>query len=80
MPEQGRLWEAVYLSQPTVSAHIAALEQAVGTRPFDRLGIKQVFAQGQGARARDLFADVAARRNLSPPVRRFREFLHTQRS
>jgi DNA-binding transcriptional LysR family regulator len=33
-----RAGEAIYLTQPTVSGHIAALEQTVGLRLFDRLG------------------------------------------
>lgn len=35
-----RAAEAVYLTQPTVSGHIASLEQALGLRLFDRLGRK----------------------------------------
>jgi DNA-binding transcriptional LysR family regulator len=33
-----RAGEALYLSQPTVSAHVAALEEELGTLLFDRLG------------------------------------------
>ncbi len=34
--------EALFLSQPTVTAHIQALEKALGTRLFDRLGRRVV--------------------------------------
>jgi DNA-binding transcriptional LysR family regulator len=42
--------------------------------------IKEVMVQGQGALERDFFAVVPAGRDLSPPARRFLEFLQTQRS
>jgi DNA-binding transcriptional LysR family regulator len=75
-----RAGETVSRPQPTVSGHIASLEQTAGLRPLDLLGIQQVIVQRQKVLERDFFAVVAARRNLSPPARRFREFLHTQRS
>ena len=43
-------------------------------------GIKEVRVQGQGAIERAFFAVVPAGRDLSPPARRFLEFLQTQRS
>ncbi len=43
-------------------------------------GIKEVHVQGQGAIERAFFAVVPAGRDLSPPARRFLEFLQTQRS
>jgi DNA-binding transcriptional LysR family regulator len=43
-------------------------------------GIKEVRVQGQGAIERAFFAVVPTGRDLSPPARRFLEFLQTQRS
>jgi DNA-binding transcriptional LysR family regulator len=43
-------------------------------------GIKEVRVQGQGAMERAFFVVVPAGRDLSPPARRFLEFLQTQRS
>ncbi len=43
-------------------------------------GIKEVRIHGQGAMERAFFAVVPAGRDLSPPARRFLEFLQTQRS
>jgi DNA-binding transcriptional LysR family regulator len=41
-----RAGEAVYLTQPTVSGHIASLEQSVGLRLFDRLGRRVALTSG----------------------------------
>jgi DNA-binding transcriptional LysR family regulator len=41
-----RAGEAVYLTQPTVSGHIASLEQSVGLKLFDRLGRRVVLTNG----------------------------------
>jgi DNA-binding transcriptional LysR family regulator len=41
-----RAGEAVYLTQPTVSGHIASLEQGVGLRLFDRLGRRVALTNG----------------------------------
>jgi DNA-binding transcriptional LysR family regulator len=41
-----RAGEAVYLTQPTISGHIAALEQAVGLKLFDRLGRRVALTNG----------------------------------
>lgn len=41
-----RAGEAVYLTQPTVSGHIASLEQEVGLRLFDRLGRRVALTNG----------------------------------
>ena len=41
-----RAGEAVYLTQPTVSGHIASLEQAVGLKLFDRLGRRVALTTG----------------------------------
>jgi DNA-binding transcriptional LysR family regulator len=41
-----RAGEAVYLTQPTVSGHIASLEQQVGLRLFDRLGRRVALTNG----------------------------------
>jgi DNA-binding transcriptional LysR family regulator len=41
-----RAGEAVYLTQPTVSGHIAFLEQSVGLRLFDRLGRRVALTSG----------------------------------
>lgn len=38
--------EAVYLTQPTVSGHIASLEKQVGLKLFDRLGRRVALTQG----------------------------------
>ncbi|OGP82307.1 MAG: hypothetical protein A2Z08_08405 [Deltaproteobacteria bacterium RBG_16_54_11] len=47
---------------------------------IERGSIKEVAVQGQGAPERDFFAVVPAGRDISPPARRFLEFLQTQRS
>lgn len=41
-----RAGEAVYLTQPTVSGHIASLEQQMGLRLFDRLGRRVALTNG----------------------------------
>jgi DNA-binding transcriptional LysR family regulator len=41
-----RAGEAVYLTQPTVSGHIASLEQSVGLKLFDRLGRRVALTNG----------------------------------
>jgi DNA-binding transcriptional LysR family regulator len=41
-----RAGEAVYLTQPTVSGHIAALEQSIGLKLFDRLGRRVALTNG----------------------------------
>jgi DNA-binding transcriptional LysR family regulator len=41
-----RAGEAVYLTQPTVSGHIASLEQSVGLKLFDRLGRRVTLTNG----------------------------------
>ncbi|MCJ7662868.1 MAG: LysR family transcriptional regulator, partial [Desulfobacterales bacterium] len=41
-----RAWEAIYLTQPTVSGHIASLEQTVGLKLFDRLGRRVALTNG----------------------------------
>jgi DNA-binding transcriptional LysR family regulator len=41
-----RAGEAIYLTQPTVSGHIASLEQEVGLRLFDRLGRRVALTNG----------------------------------
>jgi DNA-binding transcriptional LysR family regulator len=41
-----RAGEAIYLTQPTVSGHIAALEQSVGLKLFDRLGRRVALTNG----------------------------------
>src|SRR4030042_2028559 len=41
-----RAGEAIYLPQPTVSGHIAALEQMVGLKLFDRLGRRVALTNG----------------------------------
>lgn len=41
-----RAGEAVYLTQPTVSGHIASLERSVGLKLFDRLGRKVALTSG----------------------------------
>ncbi|MCJ7662861.1 MAG: selenium metabolism-associated LysR family transcriptional regulator [Desulfobacterales bacterium] len=41
-----RAGEAIYLTQPTVSGHIASLEQTVGLRLFDRLGRRVALTAG----------------------------------
>ncbi|OGP53988.1 MAG: hypothetical protein A2Y65_01990 [Deltaproteobacteria bacterium RBG_13_52_11] len=41
-----RAGEAVYLTQPTVSGHIASLEQTVGLKLFDRLGRRVALTNG----------------------------------
>jgi DNA-binding transcriptional LysR family regulator len=41
-----RAGEAVYLSQPSISGHIAYLEEAVGLKLFDRLGRKVALTNG----------------------------------
>lgn len=41
-----RAGEAIYLTQPTVSGHIASLEQTVGLRLFDRLGRRVALTNG----------------------------------
>ena len=41
-----RAGEAIFLTQPTVSGHIASLEQAVGLRLFDRLGRRVALTTG----------------------------------
>jgi len=33
-----RAGDSLFLSQPTISAHVASLEQDLGVRLFDRLG------------------------------------------
>ncbi|MCJ7663248.1 MAG: LysR substrate-binding domain-containing protein, partial [Desulfobacterales bacterium] len=47
---------------------------------IERGSIKEIIVQGQGALGRDFFAVVPTGRDLSPPARRFLEFLQTQRS
>jgi DNA-binding transcriptional LysR family regulator len=41
-----RAGEAIYLTQPTVSGHIASLEQTVGLKLFDRLGRRVALTNG----------------------------------
>jgi DNA-binding transcriptional LysR family regulator len=41
-----RAGEAVYLTQPTISGHIASLEQAMGLKLFDRLGRRVALTNG----------------------------------
>jgi DNA-binding transcriptional LysR family regulator len=41
-----RAGEAIYLTQPTVSGHIASLEQEVGLKLFDRLGRRVALTNG----------------------------------
>jgi DNA-binding transcriptional LysR family regulator len=41
-----RAGEAIYLTQPTVSGHIASLEQHVGLKLFDRLGRRVALTNG----------------------------------
>jgi DNA-binding transcriptional LysR family regulator len=41
-----RAGEALYLTQPTVSGHIASLEQLVGLKLFDRLGRRVALTNG----------------------------------
>lgn len=41
-----RAGEAVYLTQPTVSGHIASLEQTMGLKLFDRLGRRVALTNG----------------------------------
>jgi DNA-binding transcriptional LysR family regulator len=41
-----RAGEAIYLTQPTVSGHIASLEQTVGLKLFDRLGRRIALTNG----------------------------------
>lgn len=41
-----RAGEKIYLTQPTVSGHIAALEQSVGLKLFDRLGRRVALTNG----------------------------------
>ncbi len=41
-----RAGEAIYLTQPTVSGHIASLEQQVGLKLFDRLGRRVALTNG----------------------------------
>lgn len=41
-----RAGEAVYLTQPTVSGHIASLEQTMGLKLFDRLGRRVALTTG----------------------------------
>jgi DNA-binding transcriptional LysR family regulator len=54
-----RAGEALYLSQPTVSAHVAALEEELGALLFDRLGRSVVPTQAAAvlyAATRDVFS------------------------
>lgn len=46
MESFSRAGEAIYLTQPTVSGHIASLEQTVGLKLFDRLGRRVVLTTG----------------------------------
>jgi DNA-binding transcriptional LysR family regulator len=41
-----RAGEAIYITQPTVSGHIASLEQQVGLKLFDRLGRRVALTNG----------------------------------